>query len=905
MPDVGSFRQNGCMKYPMLDSSVETLANSESRFRFLDALATETRRLTEPGQVMQVTARMLGQHLQVNRCAYARVEADQDQFELLGDFNDGVRSIVGSYAFSQFGTEVLRLMRADQPYVNPDVDHDPVTAGTDLAAYRLTQIQAVICVPLHKGGQFVAAMAVHQKTPRRWLPDEVTLVREVVARCWESLERLRGEKALRESHQRLQFALAAGDLGDWSWDAATDVVALSARGAEIFGLRPEEYVTWAALRARLHPEDQDPARAAVERALAEHTDYAVQYRVQLPGGGMRWVSAQGKGTYLSNGQPQGMIGIVKDVTASREAQDRERDETRILELLQDTGAALAAQLDLEVLLQQATDAATRLTGARFGAFFYNGTDERGEAFLLYTLAGAPREAFEKFGHPRPTALFGPTFRGGLPIRSGDIRQDPRYGQSAPHHGMPPGHLPVRSYLSVAVTGRQGEVIGGLFFAHPEPDVFTERSERLAVGIAAQASIAIDNARLYAQSQQAAAERSSLLESERSARQEAERANTLKDQFLATLSHELRTPLSAILGWSQILRRKLPEGATELLKGVEVIERSTRVQTQLIGDLLDMSRITSGKLRLDVQPVAPIRFIEAAIETVRLAADAGQIRIETVLDPDAGPVAGDEARLQQIVWNLLANAVKFTPRGGKVQVRLERVDSHAEITVADTGIGIRPDFLPHLFDRFRQADGSTTRKYGGLGLGLSIVKHLVELHGGRVFARSPGEGQGSTFSVQIPVMAVFGRDNVRVGPDTLASGARYAETTDLKGLRVLVVDDEPDARDLLTRLLGDCGADVLCADGAQLAVQIVRQSRPDLLISDIGMPDTDGYELLRTVRALGPDQGGNLPAIALTAFARTEDRVKALRAGFLVHVAKPVEPNEIIATVASVLGRTGN
>jgi len=890
----------------MLDSGVESLAKSESRLRFLDALATETRRLTEPEDVMQVSARMLGQHLKANRCAYARVEADQDRFELLGDFNDGVRSIVGRYAFSDFGAEVLRLMRADEPYVNPDVDSDPVTAGTDLSAYRLTQIQSVICVPLHKEGRFVAAMAVHASTPRQWSPDEVTLVRDVVARCWESLERLRSENALRQAHQRLQFALAAGDLGDWSWDAASDMVVLSDRGAEIFGLAPGEQLSWTALRARLHPDDREVAQRAVERALAERTDYAIQYRLQLPGGGTRWISAQGKGTYLADGQPQGLVGIVKDVTATHEAEDRERDETRILELLQGTGAAIAAQLDLEGLLQQTTDAATRLTGARFGAFFYNGTDERGEAYLLYTLSGAPRHAFERFGHPRPTALFGPTFNGGPPIRSDDIRRDPRYGQWAPHFGMPPGHLPVCSYLAVAVTGRNDEVIGGLFFAHPEPGISTERSERLAVGIAAQAAIAIDNARLYAQSQQAAAERSALLESERSARQEAERANALKDQFLATLSHELRTPLSAILGWSQILRRKLPESAAELLKGVEVIERSTRVQTQLIDDLLDMSRITSGKLRLDVQPVAPIEIIQAAIDTVRLAADAGQVRIEAVLDPDAGPIAGDQARLQQIVWNLLANAVKFTPRAGKVQVRLERLDSQVLITVADTGVGIRPDFLPHLFDRFRQADGSTTRRYGGLGLGLSIVKHLVELHGGRVSAASPGEGQGSTFTVQIPVMAVFTRSGEPAPRPALvhAQALPSAETADLKGLTLLVVDDEPDARDLLGRLLDDCGAKVLCADGAESALQIVRQSRPDLLISDIGMPGTDGYGLLRMVRALGAHQGGDLPAIALTAFARSEDRIKALRAGFLVHVAKPVEPNEIIATVASVLGRTG-
>ncbi|MES2936364.1 MAG: ATP-binding protein [Pseudomonadota bacterium] len=873
-------------------------------FQFLDELSQATRALTEPAQIMQVAARMLGLHLGANRCAYAWVEEDQDHFELIGDYNDGVHSIVGRYAFSDFGAEVLRLMQADLPYVNADVDTDPQTAGTDLSAYRLTEIQAVICVPLHKHGRFVAAMAVHQNTPRRWETEEIGLVREVVSRCWETLDRIRGEQALRDANQRLSLALAAGNLGDWSWDAASDALTLGERSCEIFGLPRSTSTTWSMLRDRLHPDDRETARLGVEQAARDRTVYSLQYRLlPTPGQPQRWLSAQGKATYWPDGTVHRMIGIVQDVTASRQAEEAVRDEAQVLELLNRTGAALAAQLDLQALLQQATDAATQLTGARFGAFFYNGTDAQGEAYLLYTLSGAPRSAFENFGHPRPTDLFGPTFRGEPSIRSDDILQDPRYGKWAPFHGMPPGHLPVRSYLAVPVTGRDQRVIGGLFFGHPEPGVFTERSQRLAMGVAAQAAIAVDNAMLYAQSQQAAEERRMLLDSERAARQEAERANTLKDEFLATLSHELRTPLSAILGWVHILRHKLPPDLAELRKGVDVIERSTRAQTQLIDDLLDMSRITSGKMRLDVQAVVPAAFIEPAIETVRPAADAGGVRIEALLDPAAGPVAGDPARLQQVVWNLLANAVKFTPRGGRVQVLLARVASHVEITVSDTGIGVKPEFLPHIFDRFRQADGSTTRRYGGLGLGLSIVKRLVELHGGRVRAHSDGEGRGASFVVELPVKAVHERGGTpRAAPDAGLNHAPLFDAVDLGGLKVLVVDDEADARDLLTRLLRDCGAEVLAADGAVGAVAAVQAHRPDVLVSDIGMPEVDGYELLRRVRALGPAAGGALPAIALTAFARSEDRVRALRAGFTVHVTKPVEPTEILATVASVAGR---
>jgi signal transduction histidine kinase/CheY-like chemotaxis protein len=601
----------------------------------------------------------------------------------------------------------------------------------------------------------------------------------------------------------------------------------------------------------------------------------------------------------------GRVWSFRDITEQRRTEEALRDETRVLEVLNSTGAALSSNLDLQSVLQTVTDAATELSAAQFGAFFYNSTDENGDAFVLYTLSGAPREAFERFGHPRATALFGPTFRGEGIIRIDDVRKDPRYGQWGPHHGMPQGHLPVSSYLAVPVESRSGAVIGGLFFGHPEPGVFTARSERIVKGVAAQAAVAIDNARLFEVAQKAAEERKQLLENERSARNDAERASAMKDEFLATLSHELRTPLSAILGWSQVLRRQFREQPA-LQQGLETIERNARVQAQLIEDLLDMSRITSGKLRLDIQPTEPARFVEAAIETVAPAADAKGIRIEKLLDPLAGPVSGDPGRLQQVIWNLLSNAIKFTPKEGKVQVILQRVNSHIEISVADTGIGIAREFIPHVFDRFRQADASSTRTFGGLGLGLSIVKHLVELHGGTVRVKSPGEDRGTTFLVHLPLMVVHRSESTaeRLHPKAPKAAPLEFERTDLSGITVLVVDDEPDARDLLRRVLSDCDAEVITAASAAEALTLVSERRPHVLVSDIGMPGTDGYELLRRVRLLGTARGGKIPAIALTAFARSEDRTRALRAGFLVHVSKPVEPSELVATVASVVGRSG-
>jgi len=601
----------------------------------------------------------------------------------------------------------------------------------------------------------------------------------------------------------------------------------------------------------------------------------------------------------------GRVWSFRDITDSRRTEEALRDESRILELLNRTGTTLSAKLDLETLVQAVTDAATELSGAKFGAFFYNTTDTNGDAFMLYTLSGARREDFDGFGQPRATALFGPTFRGEGTIRSEDVLKDSRYGQMLPHRGMPVGHLPVRSYLAVPVISRSGEVIGGLFFGHPVPGIFTERAERLVEGIAAQAAVAIDNARLFEVAQKAAEERKQLLESERFARGEAERASSSKDEFLASLSHELRTPLGAILGWSHILRARAMSEA-ELHHGLEVIERNARMQTQLIEDLLDMSRITSGKMRLDVQPVAPITFIEAAIETVRPSAEAKGIKLTQVLDPAAGPISGDPNRLQQVVWNLLSNAIKFTGRNGRVQVLLERVNSHIEITVADSGIGIKPEFLAHVFDRFRQEDASPTRTARGLGLGLAIVKHLVEQHGGTVRATSPGEGHGATFTINLPLTVVHRStdDGERLHPRGGRSVATDFKRLDLSGITVVVVDDHDDARDLIKRVLEECDAKVVTASGAAEALATVERERPDVLVSDIGMPEVDGYELLRMVRALGPAKGGGLPAIALTAFARSEDRTRALHAGFLVHVSKPVEPSELVATVASVVGRTG-
>ncbi len=398
---------------------------------------------------------------------------------------------------------------------------------------------------------------------------------------------------------------------------------------------------------------------------------------------------------------------------------------------------------------------------------------------------------------------------------------------------------------------------------------------------------------------AEAERERLLKVAEVARAEAESANRMKDEFLATLSHELRTPLNAILGWASILRSAQAD-EDDLKEGLAAIERNSQMQAQLIEDLLDISRIISGKLTIDVQKVDLAEVIEAAFSSVRLAADARGIRLEKHLDPQAGPVSGDPARLQQVAWNLLSNAAKFTPRGGQVRVVLQRVGSRAQIAISDTGQGIPPEFLPHVFERFRQVDGSTTRRHGGLGLGLSIVKQFVEMHGGTVHAESAGIGQGSTFTVALPLAA--SSTEAATNPETPSRTAPRSRNETLRGIRVLVVDDEPDARHMIRRLLKGCLAEVKVADGPAEALQHMDDGfRPDILLSDIGMPEQDGYDLIRKVRKRF--SGRELPAAAITAFARSEDRRRALVAGFQTHLAKPVDPSELIAVVASLVGRT--
>ncbi|WP_229205828.1 ATP-binding protein [Duganella sp. Leaf126] len=714
-----------------------------------------------------------------------------------------------------------------------------------------------------------------------------------------ALDELRLVRAsLRQSQHELRAL--ADSMPQLAWIAEQDgaVIWYNQRWYDYTGATPQDMLGdgW---RSAYAPD----CVAALEKMWEECRTSGRAFELEIPirsaSGEFRWFLVRANAVRDASGKLVRWFGTSTDVDQVKRAQEALRDETAALELVNRTGTALASRRDLHPLLQELTDAATSISGARYGAFFYQAADDSGSTVLRHTLSDGARDSFASFCAPRAAALLGHDGHAGsarsqVALRSIDLPLDADGVQASPNTGLPPGTPLVRSYLAVPVALSSGAVIGCLFFGHPERAMFSERTERIISGIAAQAAIAIDNARLYEATQQAAEERKQLLDSEREARAEAERNSQMKDEFLATLSHELRTPLTAILGWSQVLRRGTRDEA-DLHRGLQTIERNARAQAQLIEDLLDMSSIASGKVRLEMLPLSASAIAAAAIDTVQPAAEARQVTIATEFDGAAGMVSGDASRLQQIIWNLLSNAIKFTPAGGTVTVGVRREGDQVAIEVRDTGAGITADFIGHVFERFRQADATTTRKHGGLGLGLAIAKHLVEQHGGTIAAHSDGPGHGACFTVRLPR---------RVGKQSATPASGCAAPHDLSGFRVMVVDDDNDSRELIRRILHDCRAEVLTAANATEALTMLAHVRPTVLMTDLGMPDIDGYGLLERVRALGPAGGGSVPAIALTAFARDEDRQKALDSGFAAHIAKPVEPGELISKVmqASLLHR---
>ncbi|HEX5706847.1 MAG TPA: ATP-binding protein [Pyrinomonadaceae bacterium] len=604
---------------------------------------------------------------------------------------------------------------------------------------------------------------------------------------------------------------------------------------------------------------------------------------------------------LDGGRLVGVVGISTDITERRRAEEALRDAEHravrqyeaLIRKLTLLAEALGTARELVAVFRELKDFAAASVPC-IGIFISLYDPERDVRTAVYAW-GDDVEVDVSSLPPMPVTAEGPNSRA---VRTGQVVITNDYWNTKQKGAGQLGILvgpdnQLRPQSSLVVPMRtMGRTVGTVEVQSYEDRAYRDEhvtAMRMAANLAA---VAIENVRL--------------LDDESHARREAEESNRLKDEFLATISHELRTPLTAILGWSSMLREGRL-GAKESASAVEVIERNARTQQQIVDDILDVSRIITGKLRVEPLPVELTGVVQAAIDSVRPAATAKNIELSTRFDPRVREVSGDADRLQQVLWNLLSNAVKFTPVGGSVRVRVERAEegAHARVCVEDTGIGIRHDFLPYVFDRFRQADQSTTRAYGGIGLGLAIVRHLVELHGGTVGVVSEGEGRGACFTVELPLAELRGADaRERVGGTSESEQAamRGRQSEILKGLRVLVVDDEADTLDLVEAILRRGGAEVERALGVDEALGKFSAARPDALISDIGMPTRDGYDLIRAVRELDAERGGRpTPAVALTAYAGDADRRQALDAGYRMHIAKPVDPARLVEVLAEAVG----
>jgi PAS domain S-box-containing protein len=638
---------------------------------------------------------------------------------------------------------------------------------------------------------------------------------------------IRFERHLERSNQRLDVAQECVDAGVWEWDIEHDRGYWSPGYRLLIGVPEDAPVSMAAFFERLHPSDRVRVQQDVQHALDEG-EFRSEYRVLDAERGEVWLLSAGRTQRNESGRPVRLTGIAVDISERKRSEQALRESREQFRTIADTMPHFVWSARPDGYIDYYNERWYEYTGMPR-------TPDQGWNWKLYVHSddlGRTVEAWEQ------------SLATGAPL---DVQYRMRRGADGTYRWFMGRALPIR--------GDRGEITRWF-------GTCTDVDEHRRLGEA----------------------RDALLAAERAARAQVEHAMRQRDEFVATLAHELRTPLNAILGWTQMLRR--PASADVVARGLEVIERNTRAQAQVISDLLDIGHITAGKIRLARETVDLLGIVRAAVSIVRPAAEAKGVRIDATTDA-AAIVSGDPARLQQVAWNLLSNAVKSTPAGGTIDLVAQRVDDVVELRVTDSGEGIAPEFLPFLFDRYRQADASATRSHGGLGLGLSLAKHIVELHGGTIEACSEGPGRGATFLVRLPTAQ----------PTDRTGGPAYPDIS-LAGAHVLVVEDQPDGRELVARIILEGGGRVSRAENAAEAIASFTHEAPDLVISDIAMPGMDGYELLTRLRAL--EEGRRIPAIALTPFARAEDRTRSLLAGYQGHVPKPVDPSELLATVASLL-----
>ncbi|GAX41209.1 PAS/PAC sensor hybrid histidine kinase [Tolypothrix sp. NIES-4075] len=751
----------------------------------------------------------------------------------------------------------------------------------------LQRVDEEFKISLANGDRYKIEYRVRHKDGRYvWLQDRGFVERDgdnrtvrIVGIGIDISDRKKTEADLQQSEERIRLATTAANLGMWFWDLTINELIWTSKCKELFGFPPDTTITYDLFRDRLHPEDRERTDEAVSSAVAQKLDYDIEYRAVWTDNSVHWLAAKGRAFYNGDGQPVRMMGTVQDISERKQAEETLRQSEERYRFLADTIPEMVWTTDAE------------------GETTY--VNQRWEEYTGLNLEETAAYGWRKVLHPD------------------DLEISAQLWTEALSNGTP--YEAEHRYLRVADGTYRWHLVRGL--------PIKDDQGRIVKWFGTCTDIH--------QQKQIDEERAQILEREKAARLEAEAANRIKDEFLAVLSHELRSPLNPILGWAKLLKsRKFDDAAT--FRALDTIERNAKLQIQLIDDLLDVSRILRGKLCLNFAAFDLAVVINAAIETVKLAAQDKSIEMHLQIEPNVGKVLCDFNRLQQVVGNLLNNAVKFTPAGGRIDIRLSvgrgqggagsreqgagsrgSLSSHlpplplspsptpplsptttyAEITVTDTGKGISSEFLPHVFEYFRQADSSTTRNHGGLGLGLSIVRHLIELHGGTVTAESPGEGKGATFIVRLPLIEESSKQEKENKTE-----AENTNSLPLAGIRILLVDDEIDTRDFMSFLLQQQGATVSEASSASEALKAFAESTPDILLSDLGMPLVDGYSLISQIRSMSPEQGGEIPAIALSAYAGESDRDRAFAAGFQKHLAKPVEPTELLALIIDLLGQ---
>jgi signal transduction histidine kinase/DNA-binding response OmpR family regulator len=841
---------NGTIKAVQLQIQLQQRIERERTIAQISLKVCQSLNLDE---ILDTITQEVRQFLQTDRAIVFQVEADGNGTVMAESVGTEWMSILSAQIYDPcFNDSYIERYRQGMTTAKSDIYDDSVRSCHVelLAAY---QVRAYLVVPILYKTQFWGLLIAHHcSAPRQWQPSEIDLLQQLSTQASvairqaelfqqaqrELAERQKNEAILCENERILRLAMSGAKAGSWDWEIPTGKIVWSPENYVLYGLDPNNglprYEDW---QSRIHPDDLERTSADVSDTLAQRLpDFRSEFRIIHPQRGVRWLLGLGRLTFNDRGEPIRLSGINLDFTDRKEVEEELRRSEAFRRQVIESSRDCIKVLDLDAKLLYMNSGGMCLLEIDDLAPYLNTS---WVSFWQGECQFAAEAAIEaaKAGEIGKFQGFCPTLKG-----------TPKWWDVV--------IVPIKS-----------------------PD-----------GKIAQL---LSTSRDITEQKQAQLERDRILELKKAALAESERVNRIKDEFLAVLSHELRSPLNPILGWAKLLQvRKLSEAKTK--EALATIERNAKSQCQLIDDLLDMARVLRGKLTLNVVSVNLLSVVESAIETVQAAATAKSVLICAALN-EIGQVSGDPIRLQQIVWNLLSNAVKFTPVGGRVDVVLDGIDNQAQIVVTDTGQGISPDFLPHIFESFRQEDASVARKHGGLGLGLAIVYQLVEAHGGTITAHSFGERKGATFTVKLPRL------------DTILENHQADDfarpETDLQGIRVLAIDDEPDSLELLSFMLSEYQAEVLAVTTAAEFLEALESFQPNVAISDIGMPGIDGYTLISYVRALPPERGGQVLAIALTAYAGEADRQRALAAGFQSHISKPIEPGELITTINDLLNQS--